>query len=392
MAQTTVVASSETAVSDEGTLMTTANKITGRKQSSAARKRVRECGITIGVYQPGRFNAITDVKGVLVGQVTLVSGKGKLVPGEGPVRTGVTAILPQSTDFWHKAPSASFFVLNGNGEVTGMHWLKESGFIEGPILLTNTMSVPTVANGAITWMLERYPDIGVNEDTYMPVVGECDDSSLNDARGRHVKEEHVIAALDGAKSGAVEEGAVGAGTGMICYEWKGGIGTASRVLPKKEGGYTVGVLVNCNHGDREELRIKGVEVGRLIKDDVADKHTEGSICIVVATDAPLNSLQLERIAKRATLGLARTGSNAHNSSGDFVLAFSTTRRIDKSAGKVITLPEVGPDGIDPLFKATAEATEEAILNALFMAQTTQGRDGNTAYALPVKRVLDLLKQ
>jgi D-aminopeptidase len=281
--------------------------------------------------------------------------------------------------------------LNGNGEVTGISWVKESGFLEGPVLLTNTMNVPTVANGAISWMLSRYPAIGVDDDTYLPVVGECDDSSLNDAQGRHVKEEHVLAALTQARSGPVAEGAVGAGTGMICYDWKGGIGTSSRLLPKSEGGFTVGVLVNCNHGDREELRIKGVEVGRLIGEDKADQHREGSICIIVATDAPLNPLQLERLAKRACLGLARTGANAHNESGDFVLAFSTGRRVARNASrKVASRKEVNPDHINPLFKAVADATEEAVLNALFMAETTVGRDGIAAPALPVDRVLKLI--
>lgn len=368
-------------------------KSMGAKRPTDCRKRVRDCGITIGSYSTGPFNAITDVKGVLVGQVTLNEGKGKLKPGVGPVRTGVTAILPHDGDIWRDRPSASAFVLNGNGEVTGMHWVKESGYIEGPILLTNTMSVPTVANGAISWMLNKYPDIGVDDDTYLPVVGECDDSSLNDARGRHVKEEHVLAALNSAKSGLVEEGAVGAGTGMICYEWKGGIGTSSRVLPKKEGGFTVGVLVNCNHGDREELRIKGVEVGRLIKEDVSDEHREGSICIIVATDAPLNAHQLERLAKRAALGLARTGANAHNESGDFILAFSNGRRIKRaSSRKVVSLPEMSYDHLNPLFRAASEATEEAVLNALFMAKTTVGRDGNAAHALPVDQCLKLIKR
>lgn len=358
---------------------------------SDARKRLRDCGIAIGTYSTGRHNAITDVKGVRVGHVTLNSGSGKLVPGKGPVRTGVTAIIPHGGDLWNERVCANAFVLNGNGEMTGLHWVQEAGFLEGPILLTNTMNVPRVSDGAVTWMLSKYPGIGVDDDTYLPVVGECDDSSLNDAQGRHVREKHVLEALDGAASGPVAEGAVGAGTGMICYEWKGGIGTSSRRLPKSEGGFTVGVLVNCNHGDREELRIKGVEVGRILKDDVSTTHQEGSICIVVATDAPLNALQLERIAKRACLGLARTGANAHNESGDFVVAFSTTRRIKREySRRVVSLPEVSVGDINPLFRAVADATEEAVLNAIFMAQTTVGRDGNVAHGFPTDRFLPLL--
>ncbi len=355
---------------------------------SEERRRLRDCGISIGTYPTGRYNAITDVKGVRVGQVTLNYGNGALVPGKGPVRTGVTAIIPHTGNLWKERCCASCFVLNGNGEVTGLHWVKEAGFVEGPILLTNTMNVPLVSNGAVTWMLGRHPEIGVDDDTYLPVVGECDDSSLNDAQGRHVKTKHVISALNSARSGPVAEGAVGAGTGMICYEWKGGIGTSSRVLPGEEGGFTVGVLVNCNHGDREEMRIKGVEIGRLLRDDVSTTHQEGSICIVVATDAPLNALQLERVAKRACLGLARTGANAHNESGDFVVAFSTTRRIKRSyRTRTVKLEEVAADSMNPLFRAVSDATEEAVLNAVFMATTTVGRDGNVAHGFPIDKCL-----
>jgi D-aminopeptidase len=363
----------------------------GTSTNSDVRRRLRDCGITIGSYPTGRFNAITDVKGVRVGQVTLRSGNGALKPGKGPVRTGVTAIIPHDGDLWNERATASAFVLNGNGEVTGLHWVKEAGFIEGPILLTNTMNIPNVSNGAISWMVNRYPGIGVDSDTYLPVVGECDDSSLNDAQGRHVKERHVRQALDQAVSGAVAEGAVGAGAGMICYEWKGGIGTSSRKLPRSEGGFTVGVLVNCNHGDREELRIKGVEVGRMIGEDVSTTHQEGSICIIVATDAPLNPLQLERVAKRACLGLARTGANAHNESGDFVVAFSSSRRVKREySRKVVSMREVSIGEINPIFRAVADATEEAVLNAIFMAETTVGRDGNVAYGFPIERCLKLL--
>ena len=226
-----------------------------------------------------------------------------------------------------------------------------------------------------------YPQIGIEDDTYLPIVGECDDSSLNDIRGRHVKPEHVLSALNGAQAGAVAEGAVGAGTGMICYDFKGGIGTASRKLPAEAGGYTVGVLVNCNHGDRHQLRVDGVPVGREISEDPATEHKEGSIIIVVATDAPLNSRQLKRLAARATLGLARTGSVAQNSSGDFVLSYSTGRKIPREPEPPVnSFPELDDEHVDPLFEAAVEATEEAILNALFMAETVVGRDGNVAHA------------
>jgi len=360
---------------------------------SGERKRLRDLGLKLGIFNPGRHNAITDVAGVKVGQTTLKIGDGALVPGKGPVRTGVTAIIPHSGDIWGERVSASAFVLNGNGVVTGLDWVKESGLLEGPVLLTNTLSVGKVYDAAVSWMLAKYPEIGVDDDTYLPIVGECDDSALNDIRGRHVQEEHVLAALNGASDGPVLEGAVGAGTGMICYEFKGGIGTASRVLPADAGGFTVGVLVNCNHGDRHQLRVDGVPVGQLIPEDLADEHREGSICIVVATDAPLSSRQLERIAKRATMGLARTGSSAQNESGDFVLAFSSGRKIPRNRETMVNnLPELDDQFINPLLEATVESTEEAILNALFMAETTVGRDGDRAFALPIDRCLEILRQ
>lgn len=358
-----------------------------------ARKRMRELGMSLGVFAPGPVNAITDVAGVRVGHTTLKEGEGALVPGAGPVRTGVTAIIPHGGDIWNERVSAGAFVLNGNGSLTGLDWVRESGALEGPILLTNTLSVGTVYDAAVRWMLARYPDIGIEDDTYLPVVGECDDSSLNDIRGLHVKAEHVYAALDGADSGLCAEGAVGAGTGMICYDFKGGIGTSSRVLPSDDGAFTVGVLVNCNHGDRHQLRVDGVPVGSLIPEDPATEHREGSIVIVVATDAPLNSRQLERLARRAAMGLARTGAVAQNDSGDFVIAFSTGRKLSRQlTDKVNHLPELDDQFINPLFEATAEATEEAVLNALFKAETTTGRDGNIAHALPVERVLDLMRR
>lgn len=367
-------------------------KVLVNKETTMTRKRARDWGVKIGVHNPGVKNAITDVEGVRVGHSTIKQGDGALKPGSGPVRTGVTAIIPHAGDIWSARVSAASFVLNGNGSVTGLDWMSESGLLEGPILLTNTLSVGAVYDAVISWMLKKAPELGITDDTYLPVVGECDDSALNDIRGRHVKEEHVFKALDEAQSGTPAEGAVGAGTGMSCYDFKGGIGTASRVLSKEDGGYTVGALVNCNHGHRGQLLIDGVPVGRCLETEMATVHREGSICIIVATDAPLSPTLLKRLAKRAALGLARTGAVANHGSGDFVIAFSTTRKLDrKDESAVLNLPEVNMDCVDPLFEATAEAVEEAVINALFMAETTVGRDGNTAHELPVDATLRVLK-
>ena len=333
---------------------------------------------------PGPLDAITDVKGVRVGHTTLNRGEGPLVPGQGPVRTGVTAILPHGGDLWHDKVPAAAFVLNGNGEVTGLHWVNESGLLEVPILLTSTMNVPRVADAAITWMLRKYPAIGITEDVVLPVVGECDDSALNDARGRHVTEADTLAALDGAVEGPVREGAVGAGTGMICYQFKGGIGTASRRAETPGGTFTVGALVNANHGRRPELLIAGVPVGREIPEHLVPPGAH-SIIIVLATDAPLDHRQLGRLAKRAALGLARTGSNAHHTSGDFVIAFSTAAR-PKAKGALETISRLTDGAADPLFEAAAEATEAAVIHALLAGTTTTGRDGHVAHALPLDRL------
>lgn len=352
------------------------------------RMRLRELGIVLGQYPTGRWNAITDVAGVRVGQVTLRRGAGKLVPGEGPVRTGVTAIVPRE-DVWRQKVLANGFVLNGNGEVTGLSWINEAGWLETPIVLTDTLSVGRVSDAVVSWMVKRYPAMGVTDDVVLPVVAECDDSFLNDQQGRHVRPEDVLAALEGARSGPVAEGSVGAGTGMVSYRFKGGIGTASRVLPRDAGGYTVGVLVNCNMGARSDLRIDGVPVGRELTGLMPlRKPGEGSIIVVVATDAPLLPHQLQRLARRAALGLARTGSTARHSSGDFMLAFSTAAVVPHDPSeRTMTLTALHNTHVSPLFEATVECTEEAIGNALTMATTTEGRDGNKVFALP----LDALK-
>ncbi len=355
------------------------------------RQRARAMGITIGRYQPGPLNAITDVAGVKVGQVTLVRGEGALKPGEGPVRTGVTVIVPRD-DVWHHKVPAGAFVLNGTGEMTGLAWVAESGFLEYPIALTNTLNVPRVANGVMSWMIQRYPGIGITDDTLTPVVAECDDSRLNDSQGRHVSERDVVTALDQAATGPVAEGAVGAGTGMVSYGFKGGIGTSSRKLPGEDGGYTVGVLVNANHGRREELVVAGVPVGRLYPGDTrASAGAEGSIIVIIATDAPLDSRQLGRLAKRAALGLARTGSTARHGSGDFMLAFSTGNTVPHyPKERTFTMTHLSDAHINPVLSATVEATEEAILNALTMARTTVGRDNHRVDAISLTTLRTLL--
>jgi D-aminopeptidase len=358
------------------------------------RAHLRDLGIAVGRYEPGRLNAITDVAGVKVGHVTLIKGEGKLAPGKGPVRTGVTVIVPRD-DVWHKKVPAGAFVLNGTGEMTGLSWVAESGFLEYPIALTNTLNVPRVANGVMTWMIKQYPEIGITDDTLTPVVAECDDSRLNDSQGRHVSEEEVETALNTASSGAVMEGAVGAGTGMVSYGFKGGIGTSSRRLSDAEGGYTLGVLVNANHGRREELVVNGIPVGKRydLENHGAVSGSEGSIIVVIATDAPLDARQLGRLAKRAALGLARTGSTARHGSGDFMLAFSTGNTIPHyPKDPTFSMTHLADTHLNSLFAATVEATEEAILNALTMATTMVGRDDHRVEAISLPRLTALLSR
>jgi D-aminopeptidase len=360
------------------------------------RHRLRDLGIVVGQYPTGPFNAITDIAGVKVGHTTLISGDGPLKPGQGPIRTGVTVVIPRD-DVWHKKVPAGSFILNGTGEMTGLAWVAESGFLEYPISLTNTLNVPRVANGLMSWMMKQYPDIGISDDTVTPVVAECDDGRLNDIQGRHVSEENVMTALDGATSGPVAEGTVGAGTGMVSYGFKGGIGTSSRKLSEKENGYTVGVLVNANHGRRPELVVSGIPVGKLyepsqhVSEAFVPGQSEGSIIIVIATDAPLDGRQLTRLAKRAALGLARTGSTVRHGSGDFILAFSTANVIPHYPQEpTYNLTHLSDTHLNPLFTATGEATEEAILNALTMATTITGRDNHRIEAIDLARLKTLL--
>jgi len=380
------------------------------------RPRGRELGIPFP-GQTGPLNAITDVAGIAVGHVTLIEGEGKLVPGKGPIRTGVTAVLPRPRGNWDPVFAATFNQ-NGNGDMTGINWIKESGFLEGPILLTGTHSVGTVRDAAIQWQLKNGRQFVF---TY-PIVAETFDF-LNDANGEHVKASHAFQALDNAKPGPVQEGAVGGGTGMGCNGFKGGIGTSSRLLPAGQGGYIVGVLVQCNYGG--DLRILGVPILSEISDlrtcttlpqplsrswtagmpacpasgggangdsPFADHEGRGSIIVIVATNAPLLPHQLERIARRVSLGLGRLGSFAGNSSGDLFLAFSTANpgaAKPEGTPALVVLPN---ERIDPLFRATIEATEEAVVNAMLAAQTMTGVDGIRVFGLPGDRVVAALKK
>jgi D-aminopeptidase len=363
--------------------------------------RARDLGVPFE-GTTGPLNAIVDVAGVEVGHKTLISGDGKLQVGIGPVRTGVTAIWPrgkQSSD----PVFGGWFSQNGNGEMTGTPWLEESGFADGPILITNTHSVGVVRDSYLAWLVKNKRTPGTNVFrggfyTY-PIVAETYDGSLNDVNGFHVKPEDVTAALETASSGAVREGNVGGGTGMVCYGFKGGIGTSSRKLDAAQGGYTVGALVQCNCGSRRQLRIGGVPIGLEIGDNmpVASARQEiredtGSIIIVIATDAPLLPHQTKRLARRATMGLARTGSTSGNGSGDIFIAFSTANP-HAAAGKGATTVTMLPnDELNPIFEAAVQATEEAIVNAMVGAETMTGIDGHKVFALPHDRLREVLKK
>jgi D-aminopeptidase len=352
-----------------------------------ARPRARDLGVPFD-GTPGPNNAITDVEGVLVGHTTLISGNGKLVVGKGPVRTGVTAVLPRGTSSMDRFSFAGWYAQNGNGEMTGTTWVEESGFLEGPVMITNTHSVGVVRDAVIAWRVAHGP-AGPDDDWWsLPVVAETWDGWLNDINGFHVKPEHALHAIDSAHSGPVEEGAVGGGTGMVCNGFKGGIGTSSRKLTDKDGGYMVGVLVQCNYGRRQNLRIAGIPVGREIESEdpyawlPSDANELGSIIVVVATNAPLLPHQLKRIARRVSLGIGRTGSIASNGSGDIFIAFSTANPSASDVGHLIDLKMVPNPSLDPLFAATVEATEEAIVNAMVAATDMTGINGHHVRALP----------
>jgi D-aminopeptidase len=353
--------------------------------------RARELGVPFE-GAPGPLNAITDVKGVEVGYRTLISGDGKLVVGTGPVRTGVTAIFPRGKSSVDPV-FAGWFTENGNGEMTGTTWVEESGFLYGPVMITNTHSVGVVRDAVIAWQLTFGTSLPLEDWWSLPVVAETWDGYLNDINGFHVKAEDADAAMRDAHGGPITEGNVGGGTGMICFEFKGGTGTASRELPEKLGGYTVGVLVQCNFGTRHLLRIAGAPVGYEIPGKRVWNDDTGSIIVVVATDAPLLPSQTKRIAKRVTLGLGRLGSISGDGSGDIFIAFSTA---NAGAGleqkKPVALQMLPNDRMDALFEATVQATEEAVVNALVAARTMTGADGHTAEALPHDRLREVLKK
>lgn len=357
--------------------------------SAGTKPRARDLGVPFD-GTPGANNAITDVKGVEVGHTTLISGEGKLVVGKGPVRTGVTAIRPRGNS--SDAVFAAWFTLNGNGEMTGTTWVEDSGFLDGPIMITNTHSVGVVRDAVIAWKVKHgSPDM----EGYwwsLPVVAETWDGYLNDINGFHVTAEDAWHALDSAHSGPVEEGSVGGGTGMICNEFKGGIGTSSRLVHAAEGDFTLGVLVQCNYGSREQLRIAGVNVGREIPEHTVWDKDVGSIIVVVATDAPLIPTQLKRVAKKVSLGLGRDGSYSGDGSGDIFIAFSTANPGAVGSKGPHQLTMMPNDSLDPIFLATVQATEEAVINAMVAAETMTGINGHTVIALPHDRLREVLRK
>ena len=353
---------------------------TDAQEAESPRVRARELGINIGMYPTGEHNAITDVSGVKVGHVTLNEGDS--------IRTGVTAILPHD-DIWKLRLFGAGHTIHGNGEATGIARINQAGWIESPILLTNTLSVGAVHDGVVRYIIKRYPD----DNIVLPIVAECYDGGLNDISGLHVTPEHAIEAIEKAKSGPVAEGCVGAGIGMRCYGFKAGIGTASRVLPPNSGGWKVGVLVNSNGGRRHQLRIDGVPVGKALEDDQLKPGRDGSFIIVIATDAPLSHRQLKQLAIRATHGLALTGTPSTDSSGEFVIAFSTANVFPSNTESgTFQIQMVVNRRLSSLFQAAIEATEEAVINSMTMATTTTGRNGNTIHAIPLDRLKQVMKQ
>jgi len=367
---------------------------------SEERVRLRDLGVTIDWYPTGAHNAITDVAGVEVGHATVSWGDGSEPLGSGPARTGVTAIWPQrGADLITNPVAAGFFALSGTGEMTARSEIEELARINTPIVLTNTMSVGLAYDATCRYLARLDPELGNNHGVLIPVVAECDDEYLNDVRGFHVTHAHVDNALDTATSGPVAEGCVGSGTGMICFGFKGGIGTSSRVLPEELGGWTVGVLTMTNFGRRRRLTFAGVPFGdhfppptrKPVEPAPSGDRVDGSCIVIVATDAPLDGRQLARLAKRASLGLGRTGSAGENGSGELLMAFSTTYRPFQSSGTNVQTVIEG-ESVNDLFAATVDATEEAVLNSLCMAETTTGRYGRVVEALPLDRTRELLAQ
>jgi D-aminopeptidase len=369
------------------------------QEKSASKPRARDLGVPFD-GTPGPLNAITDVAGVTVGHTTLISGEGKLVVGKGPVRTGVTAVFPRGKESNDLGVFAGWWSLNGNGEMTGTTWVEESGILTGPVMITNTHSVGVVRDAVIQWTVQ-HRKVGSDDDWWsLPVVAETWDGWLNDINGFHVKPEDAFHAIESSHGGPVEEGAVGGGTGMICNGFKGGIGTSSRKLSDKDGGYTVGVLVQCNYGSRQNFRVAGIPVGREIPSEdpyasefAPDDITErGSIIVIVATDAPLLPHQLKRLARRVSLGLGRDGSISGNGSGDIFIAFSTANLGAATPDHVVDLKMVPNDQMNPIFEATVEATEESIINAMVAATSMTGIDNHHVSALPHEQLRAVLKK
>jgi D-aminopeptidase len=359
------------------------------------RARLRELGFSIGRFPVGEWNAITDVAGVKVGHTTLIIGDGPLEVGKGPVRTGVTAVIPHAEIFDNRVVAGGF-VLNGAGEVSGITQVQEWGLLETPILLTNTMAVGKVSDAAVKWMTRRWPRIGGEDDVVIPLVGECDDSWLSDTVGRHVRSEHVYRAIEQATAGRVAEGSVGAGTGLITCDFKAGIGTSSRRVTIEGNPYTVGILVQSNFGVMRSLRVDGAPVGEVLEPLYFGPRRErnaGSIITIIATDTPLLSSQLVRLCKRAALGIGRTGSFAAHGSGEILVAFSTANRVPRQTSKMTATLEVLLDeACDPLYEAVVECTEEAIINALCMGDEMRGQSGHVAPALPLDRLSQILRR
>lgn len=366
------------------------------QKEAKTRRRLRDLGLKLGRYPTGPLNAITDVAGVKVGHTTLMVGEGKLERGKGPVRTGITCVIPQDEIFKDRLIGGTF-VLNGAGEIAGLTQVSEWGILETPILLTNTLSVGKVSDAAVKWITRKHPGIGSEEDVILPVVGECDDSFLNDAVGRHIRSEHVYRAIESAAGGAVLEGSVGAGTGMITCDFKAGIGTSSRQIAADIGFYTLGVLVLTNFGVMPNLRIDGVPVGEMLEPSYKAipkrLSSYGSIIVLIGTDAPLLSSQLGRVCKRAALGIGRVGSYAAHGSGEIILGFSIANRVPRvSQGMTHKLSIMLDRATGPLYEAVIEATEEAIVNALCMADDMVGQSGNFAPGLPLDRVMEIMRR
>lgn len=356
----------------------------------ATRKRARDLGIPFDGL-PGRYNAITDVPGVEVGYSTLIRGSGKWKAGEGPVRTGVTVVLPRGKT--EESYNVGFFIFNGDGEMTGIPYVHDYGRTAGPIGITNTNSVGVVRDAIGEWQFRRFGSGDPLDFAFgLPIVAETWDGALNDINGYHVKKEHVFEAIERAASGSIGEGNVGGGTGMVCYWFKGGTGTSSRTVRIGEREYTVGVLVQANFGVRRDLMIGGVPVGREITDLEPVEKQDGSIIVLVGTDAPLSSSHLNLVAKRAALGIGRTGTIGNSGSGDIFLAFSSTKAEYDAATKTLSSIALAKSGLDPIFRATVEATEEAVVNALVAAETMEGINGNTAFALPHDRLRETMRK